>query len=838
MTMLLKKPSGSQGLTSAEAAERLRRFGPNELPKPPRRNILKIAFEVSRQPMFALLLSAAAIYALLGEPLDAAVLTAFAMLSVSITIIQETRSERVLESLRNLASPRALVVRDEKQVRIAGREVVPGDLMILSEGDRIPADATIEKSHDLAADEAILTGESVAVTKHFEREKALVYAGTLVVRGSAETRVIATGPRTELGKIGTSLKAVEMEQPRLQRQLRWLVRDFALFGIVVAASVVLLLGLQQGSWLKAGLAGIAVGMSAIPEEFPLVLAVFMAMGAWRISRAGVLTRRAAAIETLGAATVLCCDKTGTMTENRMQVQALETEGASWRNTGPVTGSLMALLRAAHGASATRPADPMDVAIHEQMAHFSIAPAYEEKRFVRSYGLRPDLFAMTNVWHGESGQPFGIFAKGAPEAVATLCRVTEDERASILEKTNALAQAGFRVLAVAEGGPHTQPLPDRQEEFSFRYLGLVGFADPLRAQVPKAIAQCHSAGIRVVMITGDYPITAQSIARQAGLDYRETITGEMLDALNDQDLAFKVKQVSVFSRIRPAQKLRIVDALKSNGEIVAMTGDGVNDAPAIKAAHIGVAMGRRGTDVAREASSLVLLNDDFVSIVSTIRMGRRIYDNLRKAIQYIVAVHIPIAGLAILPLLLGLPAMLAPLQIAFLEMVIDPTCSIVFESETDEDDIMRRPPRRPASSILPWSLAGWALVQGVAALLFVSSALIIGWRTGLPEADLRALTFTVLVASNLGLILVNRSFSSSLRTAFTRPNRALWSLVTLVLLLLSCALFLTPGRELFDFGRLTATDIVLAGSLGVLLFIGLEMGKRLWFRRSILAHARL
>jgi Ca2+-transporting ATPase len=826
-----------QGLTSEQAAERFRQHGPNELPKPPRRDLVKIAFEVSRQPMFALLLAAAGLYALLGEPLDAAVLTGFALLSISITIIQETRSERVLESLRSLASPRALVVRNGMQVRISGREVVPGDLMILSEGDRVPADAVVEKSHDLAVDESILTGESVAVAKRLGGEKAFAYAGTLVVRGSAETRVTATGPRTELGKIGTSLKTLEMEQPRLQRQLRWLVRDFAIFGIVVAGSVVLLLGLQQGNWLNAGLAGIAVGMSAIPEEFPLVLAVFMAMGAWRISRAGVLTRRAAAIETLGSATVLCCDKTGTMTENRMRIQVLETEAASWRSAGPLPDSMVPLLRAAHGASATRPADPMDLAIHEQMVRSSITPACNENRFVRGYGLRPDLFAMANVWSAEDGT-FKIYAKGAPEAVADLSRVTADERAFILKKTNALAQDGFRVLAVAEGKSTVSSLPDRQEEFSFRYLGLVGFADPLRAQVPEAIAQCHSAGIRIVMITGDYPVTAQSIARQAGLDCSKTMTGDVLDSLSNEDLAREVREVSVFSRIRPAQKLRIVNALKANGEIVAMTGDGVNDAPAIKAAHIGVAMGRRGTDVAREAASLVLLNDDFVSIVSTIRMGRRIYDNLRKAIQYIVAVHIPIAGLAILPLLLGLPAMLAPLQIAFLEMVIDPTCSIVFESEQDEDDIMRRPPRGPDTSILPWSLATWALLQGMAALLLVSFALVMEWRMGLPEADLRALTFTVLVASNLGLILVNRSFSSSLRTAFTRPNRALWGLVSLVLVLLSCALFLRPGRELFDFGQLNANDLALAGALGIVLFIGLELGKTLWFRHPISARAPL
>ena len=831
----------AQGLSSGEAAARLKQHGANELPRPAERKLARIAFDVVRQPMFAMLLSAGGIYALLGEPVDAFVLLLFATLSVSISIVQETRSEHVLESLRTLASPRALVVRDGERIRIPGREVVPGDLMILAEGDRVPADALVESAMDLAVDESILTGESQPVRKQpgtgrpdaapGGEDNPHIFAGTLVVRGTAQGRVTGTGHNTELGRIGLSLRTIALEQPRLQRQLRWLVRDFAIFGVIVATLVVLLLGIRDGAWLQALLAGIAVGMSALPEEFPLVLAVFMAMGAWRISRANVLTRHAAAIETLGSATVLCSDKTGTMTENRMRVQALATMQHAWRDSVErPPDALTPVLEAAGRASALHPTDPMDRALIAALADGS-GPAAMDGDLVHSYGLRPELPAMANVW--DHGDIYKIYVKGAPEAVAALCAISGEPRDAVFRQVDELARDGMRVLAVAEArfDPASGPLPSQQHGFDFRYLGLVGFADPLRENVPRAVADCRAAGIRVIMITGDYPLTAQAIARQAGLDHAAAVAGDALAGMSDAELARQVRTASVFCRIRPAQKLRIVEALKANGEIVAMTGDGVNDAPAMKAAHIGIAMGQRGTDVAREAASLVLLNDDFVSIVATIRLGRRIYDNLRKAIQYIVAVHIPIAGLAILPLLVGLPAMLTPIQIAFLEMVIDPACSVVFEGEGEEDDIMRRPPRDPGQPVLPRAIAVWAALQGLAALLLVGAALAGGVMLGLAAPDLRALVFTVLVLMNVGLILVNRSFDSSLYGAMVRPNPALRLLTAAVLMLLGCALYLEPARRLFHFGILHVQGLLAALAIGLLLITILETAKHRLLRIS-------
>ncbi|MBU6445215.1 MAG: cation-translocating P-type ATPase [Alphaproteobacteria bacterium] len=831
------------GLSSEEAAARLATYGRNELPSHEHRSLLRIAFEIVRQPMFALLLGGGVIYLLLGEPIDAVVLLVFASLSVSISIVQETRSERVLEALRNLASPRALVIRDGRPQRIAGRDVVPDDIVLVSDGDRVPADALLVEVNDLLADESLLTGESVPVRKRAasgaEPATALggedlpfIYAGTLIVCGSGVARVTATGLRSEMGKIGRSLQGIVTEQPRLQAQLSWLVRDFAFLGIIVAGLVVLLFGLLRGSWLKAGLGGIAIGMSVMPEEIPLVLAVFMAMGAWRISRVHVLTRRAAAIEALGSATVLCTDKTGTLTENRMRVELVARDHALWhRADGPAFGDdIREVLHGALGASATLPTDPMDRAIHELAGAIEAPP----RALVQSYGLRPDLLATSNLWREGDGVSVAAYAKGAPEAIAELCRLPEARRAELLRQVDELAQQGVRLLAVARADfvPDGHELPESQRDIPFAYVGLVGFADPLRDTVPAAVAECRSAGIRVVMITGDYPVTARAIAEQAGIDHGGIVTGDELDRLTDDELAERMKTAAVFARVRPAQKLRLVEALKRDGEVVAMTGDGVNDAPAMKAAHIGIAMGGRGTDVAREAASLVLLDDDFASIVAAIRQGRRIYDNLRKAIHYIIAVHIPIAGLALLPFLFGVPLILMPVQIALLEMVIDPACSIVFESEREESDVMRRPPRRPGSQVLPRTSALWAALQGIAALAVVGLALFLGARVGMPETDLRAFVFTALVLMNIGLILVNRSFHASLRDVLMRPNPALWILAGGVLGVLAIAVYWPPAQELFHFGPLHLDDLSICVIAGLGFIAALELSKRFGLGREM------
>lgn len=828
--------AATQGLTAAQAFKRFQRFGPNTLPRQRRRSILAIAAGVLRQPMFAMLLAAGVIYFLLGEPLDSALLMAFALLSVSITIVQETRSDRVLDTLRDLASPQALVVRDGIERRLPGEEIVPGDLVVLGEGERVPADAVLVTAQDLAADESILTGESLPAQKYApgltdartQEGPAAVFGGTLIVRGTGTALVTATGSGTELGRIGKSLASIDLEQPKLQHQLGWLIRDFGLIGLGIAACVVLLLGWKTGVWLPALLSGIAVSMSTLPEEFPLVIAVFLAMGAWRISRAGVLTRRGSAIEALGSATVLCVDKTGTLTQNRMKLTVVAAGNSSYvPGEGLPPPWAASILAGATWASAARSADPMESAIRSAAAEAALPAAPEGMQMALTFAPRPDLFAMTNVWTSSAARK--VFIKGAPEAVIGLAKLGESEKADILSQASLLAQDGIRVLAVAETDflDLGQSQPAMPEHFAFRYLGLVGFADPLRENVPAAVAQCRQAGIRVIMITGDHPATARAIARQAGIGHGEILTGSELELLTNDALDQRLQSVCVFSRIRPAQKLRIVSRLKARGEVVAMTGDGVNDAPAIKAAHIGIAMGMRGTDVAREAAALVLLNDEFASLVATIRLGRRIYDNIRKAIQYVVAVHIPIAGLAILPLLIGLPPILAPIQIAFLEMIIDPACSIVFESEPEEAAIMNRPPRNPDTAIFTRPLTIWTIFQGLAALFAVAMPLTIGSLLQWPADHIRSLSFSVLVATNIGLILVNRSFTPSPRLALKANNGALWLLSGFVVALLAGTLYFQPLRTLFHFGPPDNHDFPIALLSGSVFFLLMEGAKSLF-----------
>jgi P-type Ca2+ transporter type 2C len=835
----------STGLSDSEAQERLAREGYNELPRSERRTAFRIIIEVLREPMLVLLLAGGAVYFALGDLHEAVILVVFASLSIVITVVQETRTERVLEALRDLTSPRALVIRGGVRKRIAGREVVRGDLIVLSEGDRVPADALLLQAQDFQADESLLTGESVPVRKRARLggedlaarpggdDLPQIFSGALVVRGTGIAEVFATGPRSEIGKIGQSLSTLEAEPPRLHAQTQKLVRLFGLVGGAVSVIAVILYGLYRGGWLDAILAGIALGMSMLPEEFPVVLTVFMAMGAWRISLARVLTRRAAAIETLGSATVLCTDKTGTLTENRMSIVELRrSDGGVFRvGEGDVPAEFHDLVRFGILASAQEPFDPMEKAFHalgrEGTNGAAVPP--DDMILVRAYGLRPELLAVTHVWEGGDQDGLLIAAKGAPEAIAVLSGLPEEVVKRVRASVDAMAAEGLRVLGVARARQTHAELPDAPHAFAFEFLGFVGLADPLRAGVREAVAECRSAGIRVVMITGDYPATAGAIARQADIDAARIMSGDELRRSSDDQLANQVREVTVFARIMPEQKLRIVNALKANGEIVAMTGDGVNDAPSLKSAHIGIAMGGRGTDVAREASSIVLLDDDFGSIVKAVRLGRRIYDNLRKAMAFIFAVHVPIAGLAVLPLIFGLPVIFTPIHIAFLEMVIDPVCTLVFEAEEEEADVMRRPPRRPDEPLFSGVLIFWSVLQGLLAFALVAVIYVMAYRRGLPETEARALAFFSLVTAVIALIFVNRSFSASILAAL-RPNRALSFVLATVAAILALTLAWPVAAELFRFGPLHANDLALTGAAGLVVLVLLEGLKPWWAAR--------
>ena len=837
-----------QGLGALEAAQRLRADGPNEVPRPARRSLGRIALEVLTEPMFALLLIASLLYLLLGELADALVLSAFATFSVAIALIQQGRSERVLAALRDLASPRALVVRDGVQQRIAGRDVVVGDTLLLVEGDRIAADALLLRAHDMLLDESLLTGESLPVSKHAAAAEAAeaasasgaavlaetrVLSGTLLVRGNGVGRVTATGARSEIGRIGAVLGSQGLERPQLQSDTRRLVLVAAIVGLVISAGATLLYGLLRGHWLQALLAGIALGMSLLPEEFPLIVSVFTVMGAWRLSRSKVLTRRPSAIEVLGTATVLCTDKTGTLTHNRMAVAELRGGSASWNSAAGAAGiaavdELRDLLAAAALATRAEGGDPMERAIADMAGQVGVElPGAAAS--LREYPLRDELRVVGRAWRLDDGG-VQLVAKGAPESIAALCGNGNAMTHRLHVATEELALRGLRVLGVARAILRDGAAPELLGSAVWTPLGLVAFADPLRESVPQAVRDCRSAGVRVVMITGDYAPTARAIAEAAGIDARAVLTGADLDRLNDVELAQCVKVVTVYARINPLQKLRIIQAFKANGEIVAMTGDGVNDAPSLQSAHIGIAMGGRGTDVAREAAAIVLLDDDFASIARALRLGRRIYDNLRKAMAYVLAMHIPIAGLALLPLLLGWPLLLTPMLIALLELVIDPTCSVVLEAERGEQDVMRRPPRRAHGAILPLALIGWSLLQGLLAFAAIAGVVVWATRAGRDVATVRMLAWLTLIGIDVALVLTNRRYSASPVGVLGRASRTLWWGLGLTALLLAMTTLIPSVRAFLSLAAVGPGDLVIPLAATLLLFVLLQTIKPLWSSR--------
>jgi Ca2+-transporting ATPase len=828
------------GLTQQEATARLTIDGANELPQLRRRTVFRIVLEVFREPMFQLLLAAGFIYLAIGDLREALMLLGFAFVNILIATYQESKTERALEALRVLASPKAVVIRDGIRRRIASRELVRDDIIVISEGDRVPADALVVSGTGIEADESLLTGEAIPVRKHVWRggeidarpggdDRPFIYSGTLIVKGHGTGKVRFTGAGTEIGKIGSALSGIQVEPTLLHVQVRKLVRAIAFVALILSVTIFGLYVALRGAWLQGLLAGITLAMSLLPQELPLVLTVFLVMGSRRIAKKGVLTRRSTAIEALGAATVLCTDKTGTLTMNRMTAAALCVDrniyDVDYERDRELPEAFDELVEYAILASQRAPFDPMEKAFLELGQHYlsRTGHLHEEWRLVHEYSLEPRLMAMSHVWRTPVRDEFVIATKGAPEVVADLCQVDTIRKADLLVSAEQMAARGLRVLAVAKAVFWGQNWPATQRDFAFEFVGLIGLTDPLRSGVRDAIAQAASAGIRVVMITGDHPVTAQTIAKQAGLPGDgAVITGRELASFTEDELLERLKSARIFARIMPEQKLRLVEALKRNGEVVAMTGDGVNDAPALKAAQIGIAMGKRGTDVAREAATLVLLDDDFNSIVSAVRLGRRIYDNIRKATSYILSVHVPIAGLSILPLAFGWPVIFTPIHIVFLEMIIDPVSSIVFESEPSEEGSMVRPPRRPDSLLVSRPLIAEALLQGGCMLLVVSLIYAIALQLNTPVAEARALAFVTLVITNFALIFTNRTSAFAFTDLMRRPNSMLWAVLALTSIFLAGTLVIPTIRALFFFDPLHRTDLILclAAGMGSLLILEL------------------
>jgi len=830
------------GLTLQDAAKILGEEGHNELPSSKQRGNFQIALDVMREPMFLLLVACGAIYLLVGDMQEAMMLLAFVFFVMGITLYQERKTERALEALRDLSSPRALVIRDGAQQRIAGRDVVRGDIIVLAEGDRVPADALVLDCTSLSTDESLLTGESIAVRKvpgdatspvvqPGGDDLPFVFSGTLVVRGQGIARVIATGQQSAIGKIGKALQAVTSEETLLQRETGRLVKILATAVFVLCALLILVYGITRGAWLDGVLAGLTLAMAVMPNELPVVLTIFLALGAWRLSRTQVLARSAPVVETLGSATVLCVDKTGTLTLNRMSVSALNTDGTLYKigdfRNDPPPDTFHDLVEFSILASQRDPYDPMERAIkdfgEEYLAHTE--HLHGDWRLEKEYPLSPELLAMSHVWRAPEGNEYVIAAKGAPEAVADLCHFSDSQHREMMTAVTRMADDGLRVLGVARSYFREVGLPGEQHDFTFEFLGLVGLADPVRPTVAAALQDCYRAGIRMVMITGDYPGTARSIARQIGLvQPDEVITGPELENMSEVDLQERIRTVNIFARVVPEQKLRLVKALKSNGKVVAMTGDGVNDAPALKSAHIGIAMGGRGTDVAREASDLVLLDDDFASIVRAVKMGRRIFDNLKKAMAYLLAIHIPIAGMSLIPVLFKWPLLFMPIHIAFLHLIIDPACSIVYEVEPAEMDAMNRPPRDPKEPLFSKRVLLLSTLQGVSVLVVLLIVFGVSLVRGHGELEARTLAFTTLIIANLGLMMTNRSWSNTIGRILGAPNSALWWVTGGAVIFLGMALNIPIFREVFRFSVIHPLDVVICVSAGISSIVWFELFK--------------
>ncbi len=816
-----------EGLTAREAAARQRKFGFNELPNKDNKNIFKIIFELLTEPMIFLLMATVAIYFILGDASEASLLMISFFGIIGIELYQESKTEKSLEALRNLASPISDVIRDGKKITIHGREVVVGDIMLLAEGSRVPADAKLISAENFRVDESLLTGESEPVEKHTREVTDYrinsVFSGTLVVSGHAVAEVTGIGLATELGKIGTSLNSIKTEKTLLQKEVNKVVKLVAAMAIGSSILLTLIYWIGSGDVVRGMLAGLTLAIAILPEEFPVVLTIFLTLGAWRLAKNNILARRAHTIETLGSASVLCVDKTGTLTKNQMKVSTIIDENGVYYSDDFRKVSQIAKYGVL--ASQKNPFDPMEEAFISvgRQVFGDIDAVYKQLTIIKEYPLQEDSLSVVHVW-GDDGVVKAVALKGAPETVFELCHLDATTKHDLEKRVKQLASQGLRVLAVGKGKTKSN-LPENRHDFEFEFLGLVGLADPIRKEAAAAVKMCREAGIKVVMITGDYPDTAKNIAKQIGLDYGHVITGPEFEKLSKAERKDVIKNVTVFSRVTPANKLTIVNAFKEIGEIVAMTGDGVNDAPALKSAHVGIAMGKKGTDVAREAASIVLLDDNFTSIVHGVRLGRRIYDNLQKAMSYIISVHIPIALLSLLPAIFGWPLVLIPAHIVFLEFVIDPSCTIIFENEKESHNIMSRPPRKLSESIFNKRMVLSSLAQGLivaAIVVFAFKALIdMGWNVD----KARGMTFLILVVANICLIL-GISGKQAIANILHRENKAMITVLTITSLSLILVFTLPFLRGLFHFDPLTLTEAGAGILIGALSIFGIIFLKQL------------
>lgn len=826
-----KKLFRAGGPSSALCEARLREEGPNRFALEKNRSLLSIFLDLLKEPMVYLLLGCGLLYFFLGDAEEAAMLSGFLLLIMGLTIVQEAKAEKALEALQKLSSPRAHVLRAGVKKRISGADVVREDLLILSEGDRISADALLLSATQFHVDESLITGESLPVQKIFSET---IYAGTTVTAGEAVAFVTATGLKTEIGLIGKSLQRDKTQSTRLEEQTRSLVGKLSIVAVFLCLLVVVIYALTRHDWTNGLLTGLTLAMGILPNELPAILTIFFSLGAWRLSEKKILTRKISAVENLGSTTVLCVDKTGTLTMNQMQIHEIYSNGQLTELSERALGEeFHEALEYGILASKRDPFDPMEIAFIRAGEKYlkNTEHLHYEWDLQKEYPLTNELLSISHAWKPNDQNETVVGAKGAPEAILELCHLDALTEKDLNAVAASMAARGLRILGVAKAKTSKIILPGHQHDFHFQFAGFIGVADPVRPGVAQSITQCKEAGIIVMMLTGDHPATAISIARKIGLqDHDHVLIGADMQTMTDEDLKRALKTTRVFSRVMPAQKLRLVKLLKERGEIVAMTGDGVNDAPALKEANIGIAMGARGTDVAREASHIVLLEDDFASIIEAIKAGRRIYRNIKNALVYLLAVHIPIAGMGILPVITKLPLVFLPAHIAFLHLIIEPASSIAFEVEPPDETLMKKKPRASSESLFGKEILLGSFIRGFFLFLSLTGIYFFALKRHQGEREARALVFTTFMAANILLIHFSRDSEKKFWNRLIKaPNKTVFFLGIGSLALLALSLYLPVIRDLMRFSFLHPEDLILcfliAFSSVVLSELFLELNKK-------------
>jgi P-type Ca2+ transporter type 2C len=823
------------GLSTEEVLRSRKKDGLNQLEYKKDSGFLDAVQRIAKEPMMLLLIAAASIYFISGKTGDGFFLVAAIIFQTSISLFQYSRSKNALEKLKDFAQPKCKVIRNGIQEEIKSEEIVIGDSLIVEEGASVAADGIIIHSNDFSVNESILTGESLSVFKDKTKEDNNVYLGTTVATGLAIVTVTAIGNATKLGKIGASLESIKEEKTPLELQIGNFVKKMAIAGIVVFIIVWMINYLHSQNIMGSLLQSLTLAMSILPEEIPVAFTTFMALGAWRLMKMGIVVKQMKTVETLGSATVICTDKTGTITENKMTLAKLYVL-SSQKTIAPAdirTPGEKELLAVAMWASEPIPFDPMELALHNAYKEATEKDERPDYKLVHEYPLGGKPPMMTHIFEDAEAHRI-IAAKGAPEALMATSGLSDLEKKQINDAIGSLAADGYRVLGVGFSSFSGSDFPKSQQDFRFTFLGIVAFYDPPKKNIKKVLDDFYTAGISVKIITGDNEATTLAIARQIGFKgYDKSITGDALMLLEQDELEACVTDTNVFTRMFPEAKLKIINALKSQGQIVAMTGDGVNDGPALKAAHIGIAMGKKGTEIAKQAASLILLEDDLSKMVDAIAMGRKIYANLKKAIQYIISIHIPIILTVFIPLALGwiYPNIFSPVHIIFLELIMGPTCSIIYENEPMEKNTMSRKPKPFTSTFFNWKELSVSIIQGIIITIGTLSTYQYCVFHNYSEPQTRTMVFSVLIVANIFLTLINRSFYYSTLSTMKYKNKMVPLIILITVLLWGCMLFVKPLTVFFGFERLSANQLALATGVGSISVAWFEIVKLIRRRKN-------